>query len=155
MTIGGTHVIKILLVFLFLTCFFFFYYRESQPKTQRVEGNLFPSFMPGNGVFSCHFSTESIFVTKLIVGKSLQCQPYDGINDFSAYLLFLSNNNQSWGCKKQRGFFGVLGIAIWVNLRVFQGRERVRGLSKLKPQIVRVGWQELWLILGLSRWSSG
>lgn len=95
MTIGGTHVIKILLVFLFLTCFFFFYYRESQPKTQRVEGNLFPSFMPGNGVFSCHFSTESIFVTKLIVGKSLQCQPYDGINDFSAYLLFLSNNNQS------------------------------------------------------------
>ena len=95
MTIGGIHVIKILLAFLFLTCFFFFFYfRESQSKAQRVEGNLFPFLMPGNGVFSCHFSTESIFVTKLIVGKSLQCQPYDGINDFSAYLLFLSNNNQ-------------------------------------------------------------
>ena len=99
MTIGGIHVIKILLAFLFLTCFcflffVFFYFRESQSKAQRVKGNLFPFLMPGNGVFSCHFSIESIFVTKLIVGKSLQCQPYDGINDFSAYLLFLSNNNQ-------------------------------------------------------------
>ena len=45
--------------------------------------------------------------------------------------------------KNKKGSLGVLGIAIWVNLRVFQGRERVRGLSKLKPQIVRVGWQEL------------
>lgn len=53
-------------------------------------------------------------------------------------LLFLSNNNQYWGFKKQRGFFGVLGIAIWVNLKECSREEKgVRGLSKLKPQIVR------------------